>query len=109
MAVIRRKRRSLHDDLELAIRALNDQKVINDLERRCIQVERDYTELRKRIISFLSNDQIDAAKTCGCTPEVYALEWFEICRQTMRDHTPSFANINQPLPLVGREFKGKGY
>ena len=100
MVVKRKKRPSLHNDLELAIKALGDRKIISDLEQRCLQVERDYNELRRRVVSFLSPEQIEAAKVCGCTPEVYALEWFEICKQTMRDHTPSFANFAQPLKNV---------
>ena len=94
MAIRRRKtkRCTLQDDLQIAVSALNDKKIITDLEQRCLSVERDYAELRRRIVSFLLPEQIEAAKVCGCTPEVYALEWFEICKQTMRDHTPSFAN-----------------
>lgn len=94
------KRPSLHADLELAIKALGDRKIIADLEARCLEVERDYTELRRRITSFLLPEQIEAAQICGVTPEIYALEWFEICKQTMRDHTPSFANFTQPLKNV---------
>lgn len=103
MPVKRKKRPSLHDDLQLAIKSLNDRKIISDLEQRCLQVERDYAELRRRIVSFLLPEQIEAAETCGCTPEIYALEWFELCKQTMREHTPSFANYVQNLKTM------KGY
>lgn len=90
--VRRPRKRLLSQDLELAIKALGDRKVIVDLEKRCLQVEKDYADLRSRIVKFLSADQIEAAKVCGCSPEIYALEWFEICKDTIREHTPSFAN-----------------
>jgi hypothetical protein len=67
------------------------------LKRHCLMVEKDYDDLRLRIVKFLLPEQIEAAKVCGCTPEIYALEWFEICKNTMREHTPSFANFAEPL------------
>lgn len=102
MPAKRKKKPSLHDDLQLAIQSLNDRKVICDLEQRCLQVERDYNELRRRIISFLLPEQIEAAKVCGCTPEVYALEWFEICKKSMREQIPSFANYAEGLHNLPR-------
>ena len=105
MATKRRKKPSLHNDLELAIKVLGDRKIISDLEQRCLQVEKDYMELRRRVVSFLLPEQIEAAKICGCTPEVYALEWFQICKESMREHVPSFANYAESLSSL----KNRGY
>lgn len=108
--IVRKRRPSLADDLQLTISALNDKKTISDLEQRCLKVERDYADLRQRIVKFLRPEQVEAAKVCGCTPEIYALEWFEICKDTLRQYTPSFANFDknqaevQPLSILKRGY-----
>ena len=95
-----KKRRTIRDDLNQQLVINNLQQQLIDMKRQSLIVQKDYDDLRLRIVKFLLPEQIEAAKVCGCTPEVYALEWFEICKQTMRDHTPSFANFTQPLKTM---------
>ena len=47
-------------------------------EMRAMTAERELGEIRRKLVALLSPDQIDAAKTCGVTPEFYALECIEL-------------------------------
>lgn len=72
--------------------SINDRLRVIDLERRYLLLERDYDDLKKRLVSLLLPEQIDAARTCGCTPEVYALEWIQLYKEGLRKYAPSFGN-----------------
>ena len=85
-------KRSLKDEVRLTQQALCDRLYVVDLERRCLQVERDYADLRERLVNLLRPEQIDAAKTCGITPEVYALEWIDLCKDKLRQYAPGHAD-----------------
>ena len=86
----RARRRSLRDEIVLTQNQLNDKKASLELENKYLKVENDYRLLKEKLVSLLLPDQIDAAKTCGVTPEFYALEWIDIYfRGHMHKMTPS--------------------
>ena len=63
-----------------------------DLQRDHLTLHRQHLDLKQKIIRFLSPDQIEAAKICGCAPEIYALEWLQIYKDSLKDYAPSFAD-----------------
>jgi hypothetical protein len=83
--------RSLREEIILTQNSLSDKKALVDLELRCLRIEKSYEELRNKLVKLLSKEQIDAAKTCGVTPEVYALEWIEIYKDKWREQIPAYA------------------
>lgn len=83
---------SLRKEVQILDQSLRDRKNYNELEHRCLLVERNYEDLRRRLVSLLSKEQIDAAKTCGITPEVYALEWIQIYKDGLRQYAPAFGD-----------------
>ena len=83
---------SLRDEIALLERAHQDKLYVNDLERRCLFLEKDYNDLKERLVNLLRPEQIEAAKTCGITPEVYALEWIELVKEDLRKFAPGHAN-----------------
>jgi hypothetical protein len=86
---------------EQAITAdLNSRRTLLDLEFRCLNLEKDYNDLRRRLVRLLLPEQIEAARTCGITPEVYALEWIDIMKDTLRKFAPgSSPNLSSLLEL----------
>ena len=95
----RSKTVSLQKELALARTALNDRKLFVDLESKCLDIEDKYLTLRTKVINLLSPDQIEAARICGCAPEVYALEWIEILKKDIRELVPSYARF-KPLSVL---------
>ena len=63
-------------------------------ERRAAVAEEALESLKKRLIQLLSPDQREAARICGCPPEVYAIECIQIWKEKI---FPSFPNIIKPL------------
>lgn len=63
-----------------------------ELERNSLAIESKYLYLRDRLRGFLDSDQLEAAKIAGCTPELYALEWIEICKESLVLKAPAFGN-----------------
>lgn len=39
--------------------------------------------LKQKLTSFLTPDQLDAAKICGCDPAVYTMEFFELWKENV--------------------------
>lgn len=58
-------------------------------EVRAMTAERQLADIRAKLVRLLSPDQIDAAKTCGVTPEFYALECIELCKESFFPHMPA--------------------
>jgi hypothetical protein len=72
-------------------------KTINNLElelvrlkRYCLEKEREHNILRDKLVALLLPEQIEAARICGCAPEIYALEWIDICKKKVQETTPAF-------------------
>ena len=61
-----------------------------ELAQRCLLLERDYADLRSRLVNLLLPEQIDAARICGVTPEVYALEWIDLLKDRLRTYAPGY-------------------
>ena len=76
---------------------LADRMQIVELERRCLTVEHDYNLLKQRLVNLLLPEQIDAAKTCGITPELYCLEWIDLIKDQLRKYTPARAGQIEPI------------
>ncbi len=55
-------------------------------EHRAMTAERDLAVIREKLVRLLSPDQLDAAKTCGVTPEFYALECIELYKEKFFPH-----------------------
>lgn len=55
-------------------------------EHRAMVAERDLAAVRGKLVRLLSPDQLDAAKTCGVTPEFYALECIELYKERFFPH-----------------------
>lgn len=92
----------LINELEAVKVSLNDRKLIADLEQRCLYVENQYYQLRKRLIDLLLPEQIEAAKICGCSPEMYALEWIEIYKTSLRATAPAYSKDIQSFSEMRR-------
>ena len=91
-----RKVLSLRDKIESVEKSieerLGDVKYLVEIERRYLALEREHAELKQKLTNLLLPEQIDAAKTCGVTPEFYALEWIDICKDKLRTYTPGFSD-----------------
>ena len=83
---------SLRNEIALLERGHQDRLYVLDLERKCLFLEKDYADLRQRLVNLLRPEQIDAAKTCGITPEIYALEWIEIVKDDLQKFAPGHAD-----------------
>lgn len=66
------------------------EKVSPDLAQKLRVAEHEATRaktelafLKEKLTSFLTPDQLDAAKTCDCKPEIYAIEFFELWKQNV--------------------------
>lgn len=103
MPVRKRKARPLSDEIAALDETLRAKMQYNELERRCLLVERDYTALRQRLVSLLLPEQIEAAKTCGVTPEMYALEWIDI---HFRDASTKESLLYQIAPHFSKHLHG---
>lgn len=68
-------------------------------ELRAMTAERELAEIRRKIVSLLNPDQLEAAKTCGVTPEFYALECIELYKDKFFPDMPAEL---RPLGLVGK-------
>jgi hypothetical protein len=80
-------------DVEKSIQdRLNDVKYLVELERRYLSLEREHSDLKQKLVNLLLPEQIDAAKTCGVSPEFYALEWVDLCKDKLRTYTPGFGD-----------------
>lgn len=66
-------------------------------EIRAATAERELAEIRRKLVTLLSPDQIDAAKVCGVTPEFYALECIDLYKAKFFPHMP--ANL-RPLAVL---------
>ena len=64
-----------------------------NLEKRCLEVEKKYNELRAKLVDLLLPEQIEAAATCGCSPEEYALEWIQVHFRDARTNESKMAEI----------------
>lgn len=88
--------RSLRDKIQSVEASIDDRisdiKYLVELERRYLSLEREHAELKSKLINLLLPEQIDAAKTCGVSPEFYALEWIDICKDKLRAYTPGFSD-----------------
>ena len=71
-------------------------------EHRAKRSEEELTTLRGKLAGLLNKDQLDAAKICGVTPEMYAVECIEIWKERI---FPSFPAEIRPLS----ELKGNYY
>lgn len=92
---VRSRKPSLKDEISLLGQRLDDslnrRMEYNELERRCIFIEKQYEDLKDKVVSLLNKDQIEAARICGCPPEVYCLEWIDIIlKDDLKKYTPSF-------------------
>ena len=67
---------------------------LGQAERRAVVAEEALGLLKKRLTQLLSPDQLEAARVCGCSPEVYAIECIEIWKGKV---FPSFPNNIRPL------------
>ena len=76
--VTRRKTRPLRDEIAALDQKLASEVQFTQLKLRCLEVEKEYNGLKQRLVSLLLPDQIEAARTCGISPELYALEWIDI-------------------------------
>ena len=63
-------------------------------EQRAERTEIELTTLKQKLVGLLSKDQLEAAKICGCAPEVYAIECIEIWKEKI---FPSFPKGIRPL------------
>lgn len=66
--------------------------LLQDMHRaeiRAATAERELAEIRRKLVSLLSADQIEAARVCGVTAEFYALECIELHQQTFFPHLPA--------------------
>ena len=52
-------------------------------EARAFKAEEELSFIKSKLCSFLSKDQLDAASICGCSPEIYALEFIELWKECM--------------------------
>ena len=46
-------------------------------------LEKKYNELKDRLVACLSKDQIEIADICLMPPELYAVNWFEVNRESL--------------------------
>ena len=90
-------KRSLGDEVRLTENQINDRFAFIQLEHRCLSLEKDYTTLRQKLVALLLPEQIDAAKTCGVTPEVYALEWIQLYKDKLREKAPAYTEYVQGI------------
>lgn len=67
---------------------------IADVEVKCGLAEKAYTELSNKLVRLLTPEQRDAAKICGVTPEMYALEWIELARDRALSTMPAWGIDN---------------
>lgn len=63
-------------------------------EHRAMAAERELAEFRAKLVRLLSQDQLDAAKVCGVTPEFYAMECIELYKEKF---FPYLAPAMRPL------------
>ena len=91
---------SLKDEIVSAEIAINDRFLINELEHRCLLLEKEYNDLKQRLVDLLLPEQVDAAKTCGVTPEVYALEWIGLHKDKLKNQAPDYADYVRGLKTI---------
>lgn len=75
-------------------------------EHRAMTAERQLADIREKLSRLLSPDQLDAAKTCGVTPEFYALECIELYKEKFFPHMrkserPLFPAAESGMPIQG--------
>lgn len=70
---------------------------LGQAERRAKEAEESLALLKKRLTQLLSPDQIEAARVCGCSPEIYAIECIEIWKAKI---FPSFPTEIQPFQAL---------
>lgn len=102
----KRRKINLSREVKALEGKLNEKFRVVELERRCLLVERNYNDLRLRLVNLLNREQIDAAKTCGITPEVYALEWIQIYKENLRKYAPAFGDDIRNLRAVKEQQYG---
>lgn len=67
-------------------------------EHRAMTAERNLAAIRDKLVRLLSPHQLEAAKTCGVTPEFYALECIDLYKEKF------FPHLRRDLrPLVSPE------
>jgi hypothetical protein len=92
---VRTKRTCLHRDIIAAQQSIEDKFTLVDIERKYLLLQRDYDNLRMKLTNLLLPEQIDAARTCGVTPEVYALEWIDIFyKDKVKQYAAAYGNNN---------------
>ena len=57
-------------------------------EERASVSEAKLSYLKDKLINLLNADQLEAARVCGCDPEIYALEWIDIWRKQIMASAP---------------------
>lgn len=89
----RRKKTSLKEAIKAAEKTINDKVQLLYIENRALLIEKQYNELKNRLVSLLLPEQIEAAKICGITPELYALEWIDlVVAERLRKYTPAYSD-----------------
>ena len=66
-------------------------------EGRASKAEVGLSYLKEKLTSFLTPDQIAAAEICGCSPEVYAIEFIELWKERM---WPKFGTTSHPFSAL---------
>jgi hypothetical protein len=94
-----RTKTSIKEEILSLDKTLNDKFRFNELENSYLRLQKEHSDLKSRLVSLLLPEQVDAAKTCGVTPEMYALEWIDVHFRDARDKSslmyklaPSFAD-----------------
>lgn len=64
-------------------------------ETKAAQLEEAHTLLKNRLVKLLSVDQMEAARICGCPPEIYAIECIDLWKEKI---FPSFARDIRSFP-----------
>ena len=91
-----KRKADLHRSLEQLL-----QQIVPDYVQRLASAEakaerlgKELITLKVRLAGLLSKDQIEAAKVCGCAPEIYAIECIDIWKEKI---FPSFPEEIRPL------------
>ena len=71
-------------------------KRLTDAEMRASHAESQLALLQSRLVSLLSADQIEAARVCGITPELYTIEYILLWKERMfKDIPVGIVPLNQ--------------
>ena len=61
-------------------------------EAKAAHLEEDLAFLRGKLTGLLNKDQLDAARVCGCRPEVYAIECINLWKEKIFPGFPSYVH-----------------